>query len=94
MLTSHIPVYSQKSFFEGTTKEYFKQYNLDHKEHKQEYFKQYNLEHKEEQKQYFKEHYLEQKKIKFTCECGSICILHNKSCHLKTKKHLEYVSNI
>ena len=29
-----------------------------------------------------------------TCECGSIYIIGNKSRHLKTKKHLNYLESI
>jgi hypothetical protein len=33
---------------------------------------------------------LEQQKIKFTCECGSICRIAGKAEHERSKKHLEF----
>ena len=78
-----------------------KQYRLEHKEDIAKQHKQYYLEHKEHTKETNKQYYLEHKeeiaykrKEKFICECGSICRIDVKSKHYKTKKHLDFVSNI
>ena len=30
---------------------------------------------------------------KYTCECGSICLLNNKTNHMKTNKHILFLEN-
>lgn len=39
-----------------------------------------------------KEKIAEKGKVKITCDCGSICRISDKSRHLKSKKHQEYLS--
>lgn len=41
-----------------------------------------------------KEEILKKMKIKFTCECGTICNIGDKSRHNKSKKHQDYINNI
>jgi hypothetical protein len=48
--------------------------------------------HIESQKAYDERH-KEHRKQKFTCECGSVLRICDKSRHNKTIKHLEYMSN-
>ena len=36
----------------------------------------------------------EKKKVKITCECGSIISKHNKAPHIRTAKHKNYINNI
>jgi len=75
---------------------YQKQYCIDNVEQKKEYAKQYYIENKEHKKEHDKQYYIENaEKIKkrisqtFTCECGSVCQIGNKTHHLKTKKHIK-----
>ena len=52
---------------------------------------------KEYQNTYYennKEKYNEQRKEKFECSCGSILRISDKSAHLKTKKHINYLNSI
>ena len=60
--------------------------------------KEYNTINKEKNKIYYQNNkerykikYEEQNKKKYTCECGSICSVGNKSHHIKTQKHLNYL---
>jgi len=55
---------------------------------------------KEYQKKYDKKYYkdnkekiVKRKKEKYTCECGSVFIIGNKSHHIKTKKHKDYINS-
>ena len=51
---------------------------------------------KEKKAEYTKEHdnqNIEKLKSKIECECGSIYSFFNKSRHLKTKKHQNFLSN-
>ena len=41
-----------------------------------------------------KEKIAENGKIKFTCDCGTTCRVSDKLRHCKSKKHIEYTSNI
>ncbi len=50
-----------------------------------EYDKQYYLDNKDKLKEY--------KNQKYTCECGQILSLQNKSKHKKSKRHQEYLKN-
>lgn len=34
------------------------------------------------------------KAIKYTCECGSCLVQNNKSYHIKTKKHINYINSL
>ena len=49
-----------------------------------EYKKQYETDNKEK--------FRARKTMKYTCECGSICSIGNKSIHNKTKKHLKFIT--
>jgi len=60
--------------------EYDKQYYTDNREELKQYFKQYRTKHREELNQ------------KFTCECGGKYTHNNKSTHLKTQKHINFLS--
>lgn len=71
------------------------------KEKKKEYDKQYIEINKDKRKDYQKEYYEQNKdkknekaKAKFTCECGSLRRIADKSTHFKTKKHQKYLSTI
>ncbi|NDB61439.1 hypothetical protein EB001_23820, partial [bacterium] len=84
---------SIKSFFEGTQKEYFKQYNIENKEQKKQY-RLDNKEHIQEKQAQYRLDHKEQLLQKFTCECGSTTTISDKTKHYKTKKHLDFVSSI
>tara|TARA_R110000765_G_scaffold324111_1_gene415759 strand:- start:164 stop:712 length:549 start_codon:yes stop_codon:yes gene_type:complete len=72
------------------------EYYQDNKEKKIEQSKQYNQDNKEKILEYFKQWKLDNKeKIneKFNCECGGKYTQANKSGHLKTKKHIKFISS-
>ena len=76
-----------------------KQYNNDNKEIISKKKKQYRIDNKEilsnKSKIYRvknKEILKEKAKIKYTCECGSIITKSNKSQHINTKKHLNFIT--
>ena len=63
----------------------------------EEYSKQYYENHKEEILEYRKQHYQDNKerlKQKFNCECGGRYTKKNKTIHIKTKKHLNYINQL
>jgi len=66
--------------------EYMKEYNKDYRENNKETLKEKN-------KKYYKTNQ-EYKKIKINCECGVIHPIGYKSKHLKTKKHLNYITSL
>ena len=88
-------------------KESIKQWRVENKEYLDEYYKKYYENNKETVKQHYldnKEHILEQKKqyreinkekLKEThdCECGSKFRISNKSYHLKTIKHCQFIES-
>jgi len=72
-----------------------KQYYEDNKDKKANYNKQYNIDNKDKIANYNKQHYIENKE-KFTekhsCECGGKYTTENKTKHLKTKKHIDFIN--
>jgi hypothetical protein len=53
------------------------------------------IEQKQEyQKEYHKEWYQENGEQKYTCECGSVICISDKSRHMKTKKHQNYIKSL
>ncbi len=67
---------------------------------KQEWQKKYHEENKERIHTYEKqnrekniEKIKERKMTKYTCECGSCLIKNNKSYHVKSKKHLDFINS-
>jgi len=81
---------------EGQKKYYY--YNKeDIIKRSKDYYKNHKEELKEVRKAYMKE-YLVRKKMevneKVSCECGGRYTKRNKSTHMKTKKHQDYVSNL
>lgn len=53
----------------------------------------WTLEHREDKKEYdkiYREKRKEELTKKINCECGGFYILHHKSSHFKTKKHMKY----
>jgi len=79
--------------------DWFKKYREEHKEEISAYQKKYVEEHKEEidayQKKYYEEHkeaINTQKKTKYNCECGGNYVNVNKSRHMKTKIHQDYIN--
>jgi hypothetical protein len=73
---------NNKDKIKENNKEYYKN-NVDKIK---EYKKEYNKNNKEIIKEYDKKTYI--------CDCGSLCKLHNKARHNKTKKHQEFISKI
>jgi hypothetical protein len=78
-----------------------KLYREEHKEEIDEYHKKHYEAHKEkilEKHKLYREAnraiIAEKAKIKYTCICGSICKIGNKSIHNKSKKHLKYMDTL
>ena len=67
------------------------EYNEKNKEHKLNYMKERYQKKKEEIKEYEKQR-RENNQEKVDCECGSCIIKYNYRDHLKTKKHIDYIS--
>jgi len=68
-----------------------KQYYFENIEFKQKYNKTYYEKNKEKLKERNSKN-VEERKKKIKCECGSVISKAHKSNHLKSKKHLEYIS--
>jgi hypothetical protein len=69
-----------------------KEYNIDHKEQN----KQYRIDHKDHYKQYVdknKDRIRYHKNTVIYCECGCSYTRANKSQHIRSEKHKEYVNN-
>jgi len=66
-------------------KQFNKQYYVEHQDHLKEKEKQYRKDHHEQIKEW--------KTTKCTCVCGGMYTLVNKSQHVKTSKHIEYVKS-
>jgi len=65
-----------------------------------EYIKKYKCVNKQEGRRTHRQYYKDNKKIlnekqktRYTCICGSITSISNKSQHEKTKKHITYINN-
>lgn len=87
---------SKKSFGGETKEEAKKQYILEHKEEILQKQKEYYIENSDKRIQYAKQYRCEyakqisdKRKEKFTCQCGVISRISDKSKHYKTKKHLD-----
>ena len=81
----------QKTYYENNkekVKNQVKQYQEDNKQKIKDKRKTYYENNKEKVKE------REKNKEKFHCSCGSIITQNAKARHLKTKKHLSYVSSI
>jgi hypothetical protein len=72
--------------------EYYISYNEKNKNKISEKNKKYREANKDKIKEYKKEYVVLHKDDKYTCECGSVCILNNKRNHFKTKKHINYLN--
>ena len=72
--------------------EYYISYNEKNKNKLSEKNKRYRESNKDKIKEYKKEYVVLHKDDKYTCECGSVCILNNKTNHFKTKKHINYLN--
>jgi hypothetical protein len=77
-----------------------KKYNKENKEKINNFQKKYRKENKAKNKDYNKNYYEKNKekisinnKIKFNCKCGGKYAKGDKSRHLKSKKHLNYIIN-
>jgi len=78
-------------------KEYSKEWRENNKEKIKNYDKEYREDNKEKIKDYKKEYYeVNKEKIneKFNCDCGGCYAFRNKARHLKTKKHINYLSTL
>ena len=73
----------QKDYYERH-KEDAKKYQEENKEKISERTKKYREDNKEK--------VLEQRSRMFDCECGAKCRLRNRSDHLKTKKHINFIN--
>ena len=75
---------------------YIKQYNNQYRETHKEEIKKYRETHKEELKDKKKNDIELQakRKEKTTCECGGCYTYAHKACHFKSKRHIDYLSNL
>jgi hypothetical protein len=87
-----------KEYYEKN-KEKIKEYEKEYREKNQEYQKEYEKEYYEKNKEHIKEkikEYRENNKEKLNeklnCECGGKFNNSNKSRHLKSKKHLNFIN--
>jgi len=75
-----------------------KEYRIDNRDKKLEYQKEYYLDNKDKKKEYQKKYnevnkknISEKKRVKMTCECGSVVRKTDIQRHYKSKKHLKYI---
>ena len=75
------------------------EWEQDNIEHRREYKKKYHEENREHLNEYKKKYYLDNKDTinkkrseKFNCDCGGKYTRRNKSQHLKSKKHINYIN--
>ena len=74
-----------------------KEWRKDNRELKKEYCKEYYQINKEKAKQYYlkkKDIISEKRKVKMTCECGSVFRKNDMSRHCKTNKHQNYLKSL
>jgi hypothetical protein len=86
-VNKNIPTRTRKEYFEAIkpkTQEYHKQYQEQNKEKLKEQRKDYNIKNKDI--------ISEKRKVKYQCECGSICRIRAKARHDNSKKHQSYIS--
>ena len=69
-----------------TVAEYYKQYQIDNKQHISERKKQYRIQNKE--------HITQHQNQKQNCDCGGKFTKQNKLQHNKSNKHQKYISNL
>ena len=82
--------------YRNDNKQKIKEYNDTNREHILEYQKEWRVKNKDKINENQKLYYQDNKdKIneKNVCECGGCYSYHHKSTHLKTLKHLNYISN-
>jgi hypothetical protein len=78
-------------------KEKIKQWHDNNKEHIKQYKKQYRQDNKEKIKENGKEYYQDNKekiKEKFICPCGGKYTFTHKTRHIKSAKHINYLSTL
>lgn len=81
------PVLNSRESYTGLTKqEYEKEYRNDNKDTIKEYMKEYQQTNKDK--------LFEWKTTKKDCECGGTYTLCNKSQHIKTRKHANYIESL
>ena len=92
-----IPNRTIKEYYEAN-KEKYAEYREQNKEKLQEYIKQYREQNKELIKEINKQHYEENKEViaekrkqPYTCACGSVFRIGDKSIHFKSQKHQKYL---
>ena len=74
-----------------------KNWNLNNKDKVKISKKKWRINNKQYDKNYYNENkdkIQDQRKIKIECECGSKYTKSNKSQHLKSKKHINYIDNL
>ena len=83
-------------------KEYMKQYYKDNVEEKKQKSKEYREAHQDKYKEYLKDYHQKHKEArseknklnKFECTCGTTCRMSDRSSHLKSIKHQNYLENL
>jgi len=85
-----------KNYYENNKeqiKETTKNYYQNNQDKMREYRKNYYQNNQDKMREYRKNYY-QNNKEKFNCECGGKYTKVNKKRHLKTKKHLKFITNI
>ena len=75
----------KKKEYDKNNKEKLKEYCKENKLRISNYHKEYQIKNREKIE--------EKRKVKVTCECGSICRKDGFSDHKKTKKHIDLINN-
>lgn len=87
---------SAKRYVENNREKVLKQkaeYNEKNREYKNDYMKERYQQKKEQILEYEKQR-REKNNEKITCECGSCVVKYKLKDHLKTKKHIDYISSL
>ncbi len=88
-LNRQVPTRTHREYYEANKseiKEQMKEYYEEHKEKIKDYDKQYRETHKEQIQ--------ETRSKPYTCECGRTLRTDNKSGHIKSKVHTNYLSSL
>lgn len=91
-LICELGVQEYKKQYRHGNKEHFKEYEKQRYERNKDQLKQYYQDNKDQIKQYYQVN-KDKLQEKHTCECGGCYRLDNRSKHMKTLNHQEYIAN-
>ena len=97
-LNISIPTQTKKEYSQtAKSREYQKNYTLNHKQEKQEYDKTYREDNKEKKKEQGKKYREDNRHIlleTIVCECGGKYAYKNRARHFQTKQHQQYLQSL